>query len=247
MIDQNTTVDQKEVDNFSKMASQWWDPDGKFKPLHRFNPVRLDYILHKLCVKFDRDKNSAMPFKGLHVLDIGCGGGLLSEPMARLGAQVVGVDPSVRNIEVAKIHALSSGLDIDYRAQTAEDLIETGLQFDVILNMEVVEHVSNVPLFIQNCGKLLKPNGVMFVATINRTFKARALAIFAAERILRWLPLGTHTYEKLVKPSELKDALQQTDMNVLETVGVFFNPFSSQWNLSKDTDVNYMMLAEKTK
>jgi 2-polyprenyl-6-hydroxyphenyl methylase / 3-demethylubiquinone-9 3-methyltransferase len=242
-----TTIDQEEVDRFSRMAAEWWSPTGKFKPLHKFNPVRLTYIREEVCKTFERDMKTAHPFKGLRFLDIGCGGGLLSEPMARLGANVVGADPSPVNIEVAKIHATQSGLEIDYRAETAEALAEAGEQFDVILNMEVVEHVADVPLFIEACGKMLKPGGLMFVATINRTFKARALALFMAEEVLRWLPRGTHQYEKLVKPEELEAAMNAAGLTLLETTGVFYNPLLDSWNKSRDTDVNYMMLATRVR
>ncbi len=242
---QRTTVDQEEVDRFSRMAAEWWSPTGKFKPLHKFNPVRLTYIKQEVCKTFDRDTKAAKPFEGLRFLDIGCGGGLLSEPMARLGADVVGADPSPVNIEVAKIHGKQSRLTIDYRAETAEALAAAGEQFDVILNMEVVEHVADVPLFIEACGKMLKPGGLMFVATINRTFKARALALFMAEELLRWLPRGTHQYEKLVKPEELEAAMNAAGLTLLETTGVFYNPLLDSWNKSRDTDVNYMMLATR--
>ena len=242
-----TTIDQAEVDRFSAMAAEWWSPTGKFKPLHKFNPVRLTYIGEEVSKTFERDMRTAQPFEGLRFLDIGCGGGLLSEPMARLGASVVGADPSPVNIEVAKIHATQSGLTIDYRAETAEELAGAGEQFDVILNMEVVEHVADVPLFIEACGKMLKPGGLMFVATINRTFKARALALFMAEEVLKWLPRGTHQYEKLVKPEELESAMNAAGLTLLETTGVFYNPLLDSWNKSRDTDVNYMMLATKVR
>ena len=242
-----TTIDQAEVDRFSAMAAEWWSTTGKFKPLHKFNPVRLKYIREQVGETFGLDAKDMQPFKGLRFLDIGCGGGLLSEPMARLGATVVGADPSPVNIEVAKIHAEQSGLTIDYRAQTAEELEAAGEKFDVILNMEVVEHVADVPLFIDACAKMLKPGGLMFIATINRTFKARALAIFAAEEVLKWLPRGTHQYEKLVKPSELEAALHASGLTLLETTGVFFNPILDKWDKSRDTDVNYMMLATRVR
>jgi 2-polyprenyl-6-hydroxyphenyl methylase / 3-demethylubiquinone-9 3-methyltransferase len=240
-----TTIDDAEVERFSRMAAEWWSPSGKFKPLHKFNPVRLTYIREKVLETFDCDPKSVKPFKGLRFLDIGCGGGLLSEPMARLGAQVVGADPSPVNIEVAKLHAAESGLAIDYRAVTAEALAEAGEKFDVILNMEVVEHVADVELFIEACGSMVKPGGLMFIATINRTLKALGLAIFGAEYVLRWLPRGTHQYEKLVRPEELTAALAKAGMAVTETTGVFYNPLTDSWNKSRDTDVNYMVLAVK--
>jgi 2-polyprenyl-6-hydroxyphenyl methylase / 3-demethylubiquinone-9 3-methyltransferase len=241
-----TTIDPAEVERFSRMAAEWWSPTGKFKPLHKFNPVRLTYIREKVLETFDCDPKSVRPFKGLRFLDIGCGGGLLCEPMARLGADVVGADASPVNIEVAKLHAAESGLEIDYRATTAEALAAAGEKFDVILNMEVVEHVADVELFIEACGKMVKPGGLMFVATINRTLKALGLAIFGAEYVLRWLPRGTHQYEKLVRPEELAAALASAGMEVAETTGVFYNPLSDSWNKSRDIDVNYMVLAVKT-
>lgn len=240
-----STVDAAEVDRFSRMAREWWSPEGKFKPLHKFNPVRLAYIRDTLAARFGRDPNAAAPFAGLRILDIGCGGGLLCEPMARLGATVVGVDPSGINIEVARLHAAQSGLSIDYRATTAEALAEAGEAFDVVLNMEVVEHVADVGLYISTTASLVKPGGVMFVATINRTLKALALAIVGAEYVLRWLPRGTHQYEKLVRPEELAAALSAAGMSVAETVGVVFNPLADRWERSRDTSVNYMVLAEK--
>jgi 2-polyprenyl-6-hydroxyphenyl methylase / 3-demethylubiquinone-9 3-methyltransferase len=240
-----TTVDDAEIERFSRLAAEWWNPNGKFKPLHKFNPVRLTYIREQVLERFGRDPRAARPFKGLRFLDIGCGGGLLCEPMARLGADIVGADASATNIEVAKLHADESGLTIDYRATTAEALAGAGEQFDVILNMEVVEHVADVELFIEACGRMLKPGGIMFVATINRTLKALGLAIIGAEYVLRWLPKGTHQYEKLVRPEELEAALGKAGMSVAETTGVFYNPFTDSWNKSRDTDVNYMVLAVK--
>jgi len=240
-----TTIDAGEVERFSKMAAEWWNPNGKFKPLHKFNPVRLAYIRDHVATRFGRDPRAALPFKGLRVLDIGCGGGLLCEPLARLGAEVVGVDPSENNIEVARLHAAESGLTIDYRASTAEELAEAGESFDVILNMEVVEHVADVGLFIQKCAEMVKPGGVMFVATINRTLKALGLAIVGAEYILRWLPRGTHQYEKLVRPEELEKALADSGLAIVDRTGVSYNPLADRWQRSRDMDVNYMVLAEK--
>ena len=240
-----TTIDQSEVDRFSAMAAEWWRPTGKFKPLHKFNPVRLSYIRDHACDNFGRDPKSARPLEGLRVLDIGCGGGLLSEPIARMGASVVGADPSEKNIGIASTHAKASGVEVDYRAQTAEQLAEAGESFDIVLNMEVVEHVADVELFLSTCASMVRPGGLMFVATINRTMKAAALAIFAAENILRWLPRGTHQYEKLVRPEEIEKPLSQGGMTVIAKTGVFFSPLSNQWNLSRDMDVNYMMLAKK--
>jgi 2-polyprenyl-6-hydroxyphenyl methylase/3-demethylubiquinone-9 3-methyltransferase len=243
----NGTIDSDEVARFSALADQWWDPTGKFKPLHKFNPVRLSYIKQEVCRQFDRDPNSPDAFKGLRFLDIGCGGGLLSEPMARLGADVVGADASETNIEVAKLHMQSSGLDIDYRAETAEALAEAGEKFDVVLNMEVVEHVADVPLFLNATSQMVRPGGLMFVATINRTMKAYALAIVGAEYVLRWLPKGTHSYEKLVKPSEIESPLNAAGLTIIDRSGVSFNPITDTWARSRDMDVNYMLLAERPK
>ncbi len=242
-----TTIDQTEVDRFSAMAAEWWNPTGKFKPLHKFNPIRLTYIRENLCRHFGRDFKAPGALDGLRVLDIGCGGGLLCEPLARMGADVVGADASDFNIEVAKVHAEQSGVTIDYRATTAEDLAAKGQKFDVVLNMEVVEHVADVNLFMTACCDMVKPGGLMFVATINRTPKARALAIFMAENVLRWLPKGTHTYEKLVKPEEVETPVTASGMRVIDRTGVFYNPLSDRWDLSRDMDVNYMMLCERVR
>lgn len=241
----NGTIDREEVARFSAMADEWWDPTGKFKPLHKFNPVRLAYIKQEVCKRFDRDSNAPDAFKDLRFLDIGCGGGLLSEPMARLGADVVGADPSEINIEIARLHMKSSGLEIDYRAETAEALAGAGETFDVVLNMEVVEHVADVPLFLSATSQMVRPGGLMFVATINRTLKAYALAIVGAEYILRWLPKGTHSFEKLVKPSEIEGPLNSAGLSVIDRSGVSFNPLTDTWSRSRDMDVNYMLLAER--
>ncbi len=240
-----TTIDQSEVDRFSAMAAEWWSPTGKFKPLHKFNPVRLAYIRDRAAENFSRNPKSAKPLEGLRVLDIGCGGGLLSEPVARMGADVVGADPSEKNIGIASTHAKASGVAVDYRAVTAEQLAEAGEAFDIVLNMEVVEHVADVELFMNTCAGMVRPGGLMFVATINRTMKAAALAIFAAENVLRWLPRGTHQYEKLVRPEELEKPLVANGLEIIDRTGVFFNPLANQWNLSKDMDVNYMLLAKR--
>jgi len=241
-----TTIDQDEVARFSAMAAEWWNPNGKFRPLHKFNPVRLSYIKQKVCEHFHRDLKAANAFKGLRFLDIGCGGGLLSEPMARLGAEIVGADASHVNIEVAKIHSKQSGLTVDYRATTSEALAESGERFDVVLNMEVVEHVADVGLFMESCCKMVKPGGLTLVATINRTAKARMLAIFMAEQVLRWLPVGTHSYEKLVKPEELEAEFARAGLSVIDRTGVSYNPLFDRWALApRDMDVNYMMLAAR--
>ena len=240
-----TTIDTREVEHFSALAAEWWNPNGKFRPLHKFNPIRLAYIRDQVAARFGRDPRVARPFEGLRILDIGCGGGLLCEPMARLGATVVGADASANNIEVARLHAADGGLDIDYRATTAESLADDGEKFDVILNMEVVEHVADIDLFIGKCGAMVKPGGIMFVATINRTLKALGLAIIGAEYVLRWLPRGTHQYGKLVRPDELEAALQKAGLSVIDRTGVVYNPLGDRWQRSKDMDVNYMVLAEK--
>ncbi|WP_018700901.1 bifunctional 2-polyprenyl-6-hydroxyphenol methylase/3-demethylubiquinol 3-O-methyltransferase UbiG [Amorphus coralli] len=239
------TIDRAEVDRFAALAAEWWNPRGKFKPLHKFNPVRLSYIKEVAARHFGRDVDDARALDGLRFLDIGCGGGLLSEPMARLGADVVGADAAETNIEVAKLHAERAGVPVDYRATTAEDLADAGETFDVVLAMEIVEHVADVPLFVEACAKMVRPGGLLLLATINRTPKAYALAIFGAEVVLRWLPRGTHQYEKLVKPSELESALEGTGLSVLETTGVVFDPLRDRWERSADIDVNYMMLTAR--
>lgn len=240
-----TTIDQGEVERFSALAAEWWNPIGKFRPLHKFNPVRLTYIRDHVAAHFDRNPISAQPLDGLRVLDIGCGGGLLSEPIARMGAEVLGADASQTNVEVATIHAEQSGVPVKYEAVTAEDLAARGERFDVVLNMEVVEHVADVDLFLRSCADMVKPGGLMFVATINRTMKAMALAIVGAEYVLRWLPRGTHQYEKLVRPDEIETPLSAAGMRIIDRTGVFYNPLQDQWNLSRDMDVNYMMLAKR--
>jgi len=240
-----STINDAEVAKFTAMAEEWWDPKGKFKPLHKFNPVRLAYIREHLIGHFGRDGSSIRPLEGLTILDVGCGGGLLCEPLTRLGATVTGIDAAERNIAIARIHAEQSGLDIDYQATTSEALAAAGKTFDVVLNMEVVEHVADVDFFMTTCAHMVRPGGLMFVATINRTMKAAALAIFAAENVLRWLPRGTHQYEKLVRPEELEKPLVANGLEVTERTGVFFNPLSNQWNLSKDMDVNYMIVAKR--
>ncbi len=240
-----TTIDQAEIDRFSAMAADWWDPTGKFRPLHKFNPVRLAYIRDRIASHYGRDITAPRPARDLRVLDIGCGGGLISEPMARMGAQVVGADASETNIEVAKLHAAQSEVDVDYRAVTAEALAADGEMFDVVLNLEVVEHVADRDLFLEACAAMVKPGGLMFVATINRTMKAMALAIIGAEYVLRWLPRGTHQYEKLVRPQEIETPLGRAGMTIIDRTGVSYNPIKDGWDLSRDLDVNYMLLASR--
>lgn len=239
------TTDPAEIEKFNRLAADWWNPDGRMKPLHKFNPVRLGFIRDRLCTHFGIDAKIAKPFAGLRLLDIGCGGGLVCEPMARLGAEVVGADPARTNIEVARLHAEKSGLRIDYRAETAEALIAMGETFDVVLALEVVEHVPDVAQFISVCGNLLRPDGIMIIATINRTAKAFALAIVGAEYVLRCLPRGTHDYAKLVRPAELEEALKAAGLVVSFRTGVTFNPLTDAWRLGRDMDVNYMLTAEK--
>lgn len=240
-----STVDDAEIAKFERLAADWWDPHGKFRPLHKLNPLRIAYIKDQLCRHFGREVKSANALKGLALLDIGCGGGLLCEPMARLGAEITGVDPSPVTVEVAVLHARQSGLTIDYCATTAEDLAGAGETFDVVLNMEVVEHVADVEAFIGACAAMVRPGGLMVVATINRTVKALGLAIIGAEYILRWLPRGTHRYDKLVRPQELESALRAGGLQLLDETGVAYNPLTDRWSLSPDMDVNYMVSAER--
>ncbi|MBO3762349.1 bifunctional 2-polyprenyl-6-hydroxyphenol methylase/3-demethylubiquinol 3-O-methyltransferase UbiG [Ciceribacter sp. L1K22] len=242
-----TTIDQAEVDRFSAMAAEWWDPTGKFKPLHKINPVRLEYIRDMASAHFGREALSHQPLSGLRVLDIGCGGGLLSEPIARMGADVLGADASEKNIGIASTHAAQTGVKVDYRAMTAEQLAAAGETFDIVLAMEIVEHVSDVDFFVTTCASMVRPGGLLLMSTINRTLKAAALAIVGAEYVLRWLPRGTHQYEKLVRPEEIEAPLSRDGLTVVERKGVFFNPLQNRWNLSADIDVNYMILARRPK
>ena len=243
-----TTVDPAEVAKFEAMAAEWWDPTGKFKPLHMMNPVRLDYITNQIAAEFGRDLNDVEPFKGLRLLDIGCGGGLLSEPMARLGATVIGADAAPRNIPVAQLHAEQMGLDIDYRNCTAESLAEAGEQFDVVLNMEVVEHVADPLAYLTACQQLLKPGGLMVASTMNRNPKSYMVAIIGAEHIMRWLPKGTHEWSKFITPDELADLIATAGLNVVDRMGMVFNPLGWSWSLSaRDLSVNYAMTSVKPK
>ena len=237
-----SSIDPAEVERFSRIATEWWDPHGKFAPLHRFNPVRLGFIRDQALARFGRDGANRQPFAGLKMLDIGCGGGLLSEPMARLGFAVTGVDASARNIGTAQAHAQSSGLVIDYRASTAEALeAEDAEPFDLILNMEVIEHVAEPAAFLQSTARLLAPGGLMIVATLNRTPKAFALAKVGAEYILRWLPAGTHDWSKFLKPDEIRGFLEGRPFDVQGPFGVSYNPLTGRWSRSADAQVNYMM------
>ncbi|ATI42998.1 bifunctional 3-demethylubiquinol 3-O-methyltransferase/2-polyprenyl-6-hydroxyphenol methylase [Pacificitalea manganoxidans] len=243
---EGSTIDAGEVAKFEAMAAEWWDPTGKFKPLHMMNPIRLDYIVAQIAAEFDRDPAAPRPFDGLRLLDIGCGGGLLSEPMARLGAQVTGADAAPRNIPVAQVHAEQAGLDIDYRHTTAEDLAVAGERFDVVLNMEVVEHVADPLAYLTACQTLLKPGGLMLCSTINRNPKSFALAIFGAEWVMRWLPKGTHEWSKFITPDELYALIAQAGLTPVDRKGFVFNPLSWRWSIS-DTDlsVNYVTASVK--
>ena len=235
------TVDPSEIAKFEAMAAEWWDPHGKFKPLHMMNPCSLDYITQQIAGEFDRDLKAPNPFQGLRLLDIGCGGGLLSEPMARLGAEVVGADAAEGNLPVARIHAEQSGLDIDYRHTTAEALAEAGEQFDVVLNMEVVEHVADPLSYLTATRQLLKPGGLEICSTINRNPKSYAMAIVGAEVVMRWLPRGTHEWNKFITPDELFDLLRQAGLDPVDRKGFVFNPILWSWSISdRDLSVNYV-------
>jgi len=239
---QGSSVDVAEVERFSRMAADWWNPKGKFAPLHRFNPVRLGFIRDRALGRFGRDAQARRPFEGLRLLDIGCGGGLLSEPMARLGFEVTAVDASERNIGAAKAHAAEMGLPINYLCSTVETLVqEDSAPFDVILNMEVIEHVADPSGFLRDCASLLAPGGLMIVATLNRTAKAMALAVIGAEHVLRWLPVGTHDWKKFIKPEELRGWLDGANLEVEGPFGVSFSPLTGRWSQSGDADVNYLM------
>ena len=238
-----STVDPAEIARFSKLSEEWWDPKGKMAPLHKINPLRLQFIRDAACRKFDRNPRSLSCLQGLRVLDIGCGAGLLCEPVARLGAQVIGVDPSETNVAAAKMHANRSHLLIDYRATTVETM-DTRERFDIVLAMEVVEHVSDIGVFIGRCAAMLKPGGLMVLSTLNRNWKSFALAIVGAEYILRWLPRGTHQWEKFVTPDELARHLLDNRLTIAEQTGVVYSPFADRWGLSSDMDVNYMVIAE---
>lgn len=240
----SSTVDPAEIAKFSKLSAQWWDPHGKMAPLHRINPLRLGFIRDAACRKFERDPKKLNCLTGLRMLDIGCGAGLLCEPFTRLGAQVIGVDPSDSNIAAARIHAERAGLAIDYRCTVIERM-NAEERFDVVLAMEVVEHVADVGLFLDRCAALLAPGGMLVVSTINRNWKSFALAIIGAEYVLRWLPRGTHQWEKFVTPDELSHHLTRNSLIMTDQSGVVFNPLANRWSLSSDTDVNYMVVAER--
>ncbi|HXD45541.1 MAG TPA: bifunctional 2-polyprenyl-6-hydroxyphenol methylase/3-demethylubiquinol 3-O-methyltransferase UbiG [Pseudolabrys sp.] len=239
------SVDPREVEQFARMAATWWDPRGPMAPLHKLNPVRLAYVRDRAAERFGRDPKLLGCLKGLRMLDIGCGGGLLSEPLARLGAEMTGIDPAAENIEIARAHAAETGVTADYRATTAEALAEAGERFDLVLAMEVVEHVVDVPAFVATCAAMVKPGGLLMMATLNRTLKSFALAIVGAEYILRWLPRGTHQWDKFVKPEELETAIEGNGLRVIAERGVIYNPLADRWQLSSDMDVNYMLAAAR--
>jgi 2-polyprenyl-6-hydroxyphenyl methylase/3-demethylubiquinone-9 3-methyltransferase len=241
-----TTVDPLEVAKFEAMATEWWDPNGKFKPLHMLNPCRLDYITSQIAGEYDRDLSVPNTFKGLRILDIGCGGGLLSEPMARLGAEIIGVDAAERNIPVAAAHAAQSGLNIDYRHTTAEAMVAEGERFDVVINMEVVEHVADPLAYLTACQELLKPGGLHICSTINRNPKSFIFAIIGAEHVMRWLPKGTHEWNKFITPDKLFDLLSKSGMEPVDRQGFVFNPLTWGWRLSdRDLSVNYVTASTK--
>ena len=241
MSPETSSIDTAEVAKFEAMAAEWWDPEGKFKPLHMMNPVRLDYITRQIAAEFGRDLKAPRPFEGLRLLDIGCGGGLLSEPMARLGAKVVGADAAERNIPVARVHAEAQDLPIDYRHTTAEALVAGGESFDVVLAMEIVEHVADPAAFVATCHALLSPGGLMIASTINRNAKSFMAAIVGAEWVMRWLPKGTHDWAKFITPEELTGMIARAGLDPVDRKGFVFNPVSWQWSISdRDLSVNYV-------
>ena len=240
-----SSVDSAEVAKFSRLAAEWWDPSGKFAPLHKFNPVRLSFIRDQALARFQRDRQSLRPFDGLSLLDIGCGGGLVSEPMSRLGFAVMGADASEKNIGTARTHAAQSDAAVNYRVATAEALAEAGESFDVVLNMEVVEHVADVGTYLAACARLVNPGGITVVASINKTLKSLLLAKFAAEYVLQWMPKGTHDWNRFLPPGEIQKSLEETGLTILKTQGVFFDVLTWDWRLSSDIDVNYMVVAGK--
>lgn len=246
MQDPASSINPDEVAKFEAMAAEWWDPSGKFKPLHQMNPCRLDYIVAQIAAEFGRDRATPRPFEGLRLLDIGCGGGLLSEPMARLGADVVGADAAPRNIPVARLHAEAQGLAIDYRNATAEALAAAGERFDVVLAMEIVEHVADPQAFLTTCQSLLKPGGLMICSTLNRNPKSWVMAIFGAEYVMRWLPRGTHDWAKFITPDELAAMIGTAGLETIDRKGMVFNPVAWRWSLSaRDLSVNYVLAGVK--
>ena len=242
------TIDADEINKFAAMAEEWWDEDGKFKPLHRLNPVRITFLKDHIAAHFSRNPLDLAPLSGLKILDIGCGGGLIAEPLTRLGANVTGLDASKRNIEVAKLHANKMGLEIEYKAAAASDLVKCGSQFDAVVNLEVIEHVADVNEFMKDCTSLMKPNGLMILATLNRTAQSYALAIIGAEYLLRWLPRGTHDWRKFIRPSELAGLCRKNALDLAKLCGLRYNPFSNSWNLAeRDLAVNYIAVIKPRK
>ncbi len=241
----DNTLDPEEIERFSRIADEWWDPLGKFRPLHQLNPLRLTYIRDEICRHFQIEKRTNTPLDGLKILDIGCGGGLLCEPMTRMGATVTGVDPAERTIKAARAHAKDMGLIVDYRVSRAEELVEAGELFDVVVNMEVIEHVPDVPAFLQICTDLVRPKGLMLASTLNRTVKSYGLAIIGAEYIMRWLPTGTHQWERFVTPDELKQAMLDAGLIDIEQTGMSYHPLNGNWTLGQDLDVNYLARGAK--
>ena len=239
-----STINKDEIEKFTKLADEWWDINGKFKPLHMFNPIRVEYILDITKAHFKIDKNKKFPLKNLKILDIGCGGGLISEPMSRLGANITAIDASDKNIKVAKLHAKKNNLNINYLNTEPENL-DLKNEFDIILNLEVVEHVENLDLYLSSCFNLLKPKGIMFTATLNRTLTSYIKAIVGAEYILRWLPIGTHDWNKFIKPEELEKKLTNLNFSIINLTGLSFNPFFQEWKRTKDLSVNYILVSQK--
>jgi len=244
-----TTIDPQEIEKFAKMAQEWWSPTGKFKPLHKFNPIRLQFLKQKICAHFGLDFSAIAPFKNndktIKIIDIGCGGGLITEPFARMQADITGIDAGEKNIKIAQIHADESGLNINYEVGSAEEYVQKNQQFDVVFALEIIEHVSDVEKFVQSCSQLLKPNGLMFVATLNRTAKSLIMAKYGVEYILRWLPIGTHDWHKFLKPSEIEVFARKYDLQLQEIQGFNYNIFKDQWSLGEDLSINYMMVFTK--
>ena len=239
-----TTINKEEIQKFSRMADEWWDENGKFKPLHRFNPTRIQYIIDNCLEHFGLQKDKNTPLSGLNILDIGCRGGLISEPMCRLGGKITGIDASEKNVKIARLHAEQNGLNIDYQNKSPEQM-NTKEEFDILLNLEVVEHVDDLNLYLKSCSKLLKKNGLMFTATINRSFLSYVKAIVGAEYILRWLPIGTHDWNKFLKPEELEEKLNDLDLSTKNISGLSFNPLINKWKRSQDLSVNYIITSKK--
>jgi 2-polyprenyl-6-hydroxyphenyl methylase/3-demethylubiquinone-9 3-methyltransferase len=240
-----TTINDAEVAKFTAMAAEWWDPKGKFKPIHKFNPVRLAYIREHVLAHFNRDGSQMRPLEGLSVLDVGCGGGLLCEPLARLGATVTGIDAAERNIRIATLHAEQSGVAVTYQTTTSEALAAQGQTYDLVLNMEVVEHVDNVPLYMKSCADLVAPGGLMLTATLNRTARALAFAVIGAEYVLGWLPRGTHDWKKFLTPDEIKALITRNGLKVTDQTGVVYHPLADDWRKSTDMAINYMVMAQR--